>query len=71
MHTLMELLTLVYVLLVIAVDLMITKHTSKSDKNREEIVDKNKDKTLPIGFYMGITNMVIFCIALVWTKFGV
>ena len=58
-------LSIIYVLLIIAVYTLLNKIRIKKHKNKGK---NKKEKTLPIGFYLGIANAINLLIALTFTK---
>lgn len=61
--------TIIYVLLIISLYMLLVKLNQKSRRQRSKIDDKKINKDLPIGFYLGVANIVILFVALASTKF--
>ena len=57
--------SIIYVLLIIFIYMLLVKLKKKSKKERSKIVDKNMNKTLPIGFYLGVANIVTFLVVMI------
>lgn len=61
--------TIIYVLLIVFIYMLLKKLTAKSKKARQDLVKKDKDKTLPVGFFLGVANIITCLVALVGDKF--
>ncbi len=57
--------TIIYVLLIIFIYMLLMKLKKNSKENRKKIGDKDLNKTLPIGFYLGIANVVTFFVVMI------
>ena len=57
--------SIIYVLLIIFIYMLLIKLKKKSKEERSKIVDKNMNKTLPIGFYLGVANIVTFLVVMI------
>ena len=61
--------TIIYVLLIVFIYMLLKKLTEKSKKARQDLVKKDKDKTLPVGFFLGVANIITCLVALVGDRF--
>ena len=60
--------TIIYVLLVVSICTLLYKLKKKSKEERNKVGKKNTNLTLPIGFFLGIANMVTFFVVLGYVK---
>ena len=67
--TIITISTIIYVLLIVFIYMLLKKVTAKSKKARQDLVKKDKDKTLPVGFFLGVANIITCLVALVGDKF--
>ena len=59
--------TVIYTLLIISIYLVIYKIKENMNKNRK--LDRNIEKQLTIGFYLGVANISLFIFALVFNNY--
>lgn len=67
--TIITISTIIYVLLIVFIYMLLKKLTAKSKKARQDLVKKDKDKTLPVGFFLGVANIITCLVALVGDRF--
>ena len=60
--------SIIYVLLIVFMYTLIQKLKKKSKKERSKVGKKENKEILPLGFFLGVANMVIFFVALSYTK---
>ncbi len=58
--------TIIYVLLIVSAYMFIKKLKKNTKKERSKIV--KDDKTLPIGFYLGMANVITFFVVIIFSK---
>lgn len=67
--TIVTITSIVYVLLIVFIYMLLQKLNSKSKKARADLVKKDKDKILPVGFFLGVANIVTCLVALIGGKY--
>lgn len=60
--------TIIFVLLIVAIYLLISKINNKLEKRKLKISKNKENKNLPIGFFLGVSNIITFIFVLLYIK---
>lgn len=60
--------TIIFVLLIVAIYLLISKVNNKLEKRKLKISKNKENKNLPIGFFLGVSNIITFIFVLLYIK---